>query len=236
MTLEEVMTVLEKSGTEQTRKTYLRHGAPADSMFGVKVGDLKPLQKKLKGQQELALQLYATGNSDAMYLAGLIADGSKMTKAQLNRWINGATWYMLSDHTVVGVTCESRHAKELAGKWIESKKPLTASAGWSTWSGIVATQPDEDLDFDHLRMLMQRVVREIETAPNRVRYAMNGFVISVGVYVKPLLKEARAVAKSLGKVEVDMGDTSCKVPVALDYIKKIESMNRIGKKRSTMKC
>jgi 3-methyladenine DNA glycosylase AlkD len=48
-------------------------------MFGVKVGDLKPIVKQIKGDQELAMQLYATGNSDAMYLAGLVADGRKMT-------------------------------------------------------------------------------------------------------------------------------------------------------------
>jgi len=62
---------LEALGSEQTRKNLRRHGA-TDPFFGVKVGDLKPVAQKLKGQQDLALQLYATGNSDAQYLAGMI--------------------------------------------------------------------------------------------------------------------------------------------------------------------
>jgi hypothetical protein len=33
-----------------------------------------------------------------------------------------------------------------------------------------------------------------------------------------------------------MGETACKVPDALAYIEKIESMGRIGKKRKTMRC
>ena len=73
-------------------------------------------------------------------------------------------------------------------------------------------------------------------APNRVRYCMNGFVISVGAYVTPLAKKAKALAKKLGKVEVDMNGTACKVPVALETIEKIESMGRIGKKRKTIRC
>ena len=65
---------------------------------------------------------------------------------------------------------------------------------------------------------------------------MNGFVISVGTYVKPLLKDAKATAKKIGKVEVDMGDTSCKVPLATDYIAKVEKAKKTGKKRKTVKC
>jgi hypothetical protein len=65
---------------------------------------------------------------------------------------------------------------------------------------------------------------------------MNGFVISVGTYVKPLLKHAKAVAKKIGAVEVDMGDTACRVPLATAYIAKVEKMGRVGKKRKTMKC
>ena len=65
---------------------------------------------------------------------------------------------------------------------------------------------------------------------------MNGFVIAVGAYVKPLLKQAEATAKKIGKVDVEMGGTACKVPLATEYIEKIESKDRVGKKRKTIKC
>ena len=83
---------------------------------------------------------------------------------------------------------------------------------------------------------MDQIVEQIDKAPNRVRYSMNGFVISVGSYVKPLLKQAKATAKKIGVVTCDMGDTACKVPLATTYIEKIETMGRIGKKRKTIKC
>jgi 3-methyladenine DNA glycosylase AlkD len=229
------MAELKSKGSEQTRKTYARHGAPSD-MFGVKIGDLKVIAKKIKNNQSLACELFETGNCDAMYLAGLVADGSQMTKRQLQQWAKDARWSMLSQYTVPGVAVESPHARELAMKWIDSKSESIASTGWCTYAGIVAVTPDEDLDLDEIKKLLDRVVAEIHDAAHQVRYAMNGFVISVGGYVKPLLKRAKAVAQKIGVVSVDMGDTACKVPYAPEYIEKIEAAGRVGKKRKTMKC
>ena len=77
----------------------MRHGA-REPFYGVKVEDLKKLQKRIKKDHALALALYDTGNSDAMYLAGLIAEPAKMKKADLQRWVKNAYWHMLSDCAV----------------------------------------------------------------------------------------------------------------------------------------
>jgi len=231
-----ILKELESLGSAQTRKTFARHGADMKRMFGVKVGDLKQVQKKIKGDQALALDLYATGNSDAMYLAGMVADGAQMTKKQLDDWARQATWYMISEYTVPGVASESEHGPALANKWIDSRKEHLAAAGWATWAALVSVRPDDELDLAHLRGLLARVVETIDAAPDRARYAMNGFVIAVGGYVKPLLPLAKKTAKALGKVEVEMGDTACKVPLATEYLKKIEGLGRVGKKRRTAKC
>ena len=100
----------------------------------------------------------------------------------------------------------------------------------------MTTRSDEELDLPEIQALLERVEKEIGTAPNRVKYCMNGFVIAVGCYVAPLDKAAKATAKKLGKVEVDMGDTACKVPVATAYIAKVEKAGRAGKKRKTIRC
>ncbi len=83
MNVDEVMAELKSLGKEQTLATYRRHGADGE-MFGVQIGDLKKVLKKIKGDQDLALSLWETGNGDAMYLAGLAADGSLMTRKQLD--------------------------------------------------------------------------------------------------------------------------------------------------------
>ncbi|MEL7497865.1 MAG: DNA alkylation repair protein [Planctomycetota bacterium] len=234
-TVAQVMAELKKKGSAQTRKIFANHGAP-DSMFGVKVGDLKTIAKKIKGNQELALELYETGNSDAMYLAGIVADGSQMTKTLLNKWAKEANWHMISEYTVPGVAHMHADAVAIANKWIKSKKEGISTTGWCTYVGALATRDDDELNLDEITDYLETIEAGIESAPNRVRYTMNGFVIAVGTYVKPLLKKAKFTAKKIGKVDVEMGGTSCKVPLATEYIAKVESMKRVGKKRKTIKC
>lgn len=234
-TVTKVMTELKKKGNPLRIKAFAPHGAP-DDIFGVSVADMKVIAKKIKGNQSLACKLYDTGNSDAMYLAGMVADGSLMTKKQLDTWAKNASWSMISEYAVPGVVTQSKHARDLAIKWIKSKKESVASTGWCTYAGIVAVTPDVELDMAEIKALLKKIENEIDAAPNRVRYTMNGFVIAVGSYVLPLSKQAKATARKLGKVEVDMGGTSCKVPLATEYIKKVENSGRAGKKRKTIKC
>ena len=230
------MKELKKKGSEQTRKIYQRHGA-SDNLFGVKAADLKVIAKSIKGDQELACELYETGNYDAMYLAGLVADGKRMTKKQLDDWAKSSGWLWISEYAVPWVASESPHGRELALKWMKSKKKESiASCGWCTYSGLVAITPDEELDLSEIKGLLKCIEKEIGSAANRVKYTMNGFVIAVGAYVRPVMKQAKATAKKLGKVHVDMGGTACKVPLALEYIEKIEKSGRAGKKSKTTRC
>lgn len=231
----EVMSALKKVGSEQSRKIYARHGAP-ENMFGCKVADMKTIAKKIKGNQDLALELYATGNADAMYLAGIVADGTQMKKAELNRWAREANWYMVSEYAVAGVAAEHPDAIAIANKWIAAKKEHVAAAGWNTYTNVVMTRDDSDLDKKAIKSHLKMIEGSIDKAKNRVRYTMNGFVIAVGGYVSPLTTVAKATAKKIGKVHVEMGETSCKVPLATEYIEKIESMGRVGKKKTSTKC
>ncbi len=234
-TVTQVMKALKNKSSEQTRKTFARHGAPSD-FFGVKVGDLKVIAKQIKGNQELAYKLYDSGNADAMYLAGMIADGAQMNKKQLNEWAKAAPWHMIAEYTIPGLAVESPFGRELAMKWIKSKNESIASTGWNTYAGVVSTTLDEELDLKEIKGLLKQIEQSINKVPGRVRYTMNGFVIAVGGYVKPLSKQAKATAKRLGTVKVDMGDTACKVPLATEYIDKMEKSGRAYKKRKTIKC
>ena len=236
-TVTSIIAELKKKGTEKTRKIYARHGMATNNMFGVSIADLKVIAKTIKGQQALACELYETGNLDAMYLAGMVADGSQMTHKQLHGWAEGAAnLQMIAEYTVPWVAVENPHARELALQWIKSKKEHVASSGWCTYSGLLATKADDALDLVEIENLLGTAVKGISSAQNRVRYTMNGFVIAVGTYVNPLLKQAKASAQQIGAVSVDVGDTACNVPLATAYIEKIEASGRTGQKRKTIRC
>ncbi len=235
MTKSEVIEELKNYGNETTKRIFINHGA-REPFFGVKVQDLKKIVKKIRKDYKLSLELYDTGNSDAMYLAGLIADERAMTKLDLQKWVKGAYWYMISDYTVPWIAAESNFGEELALEWIESDKEFIASAGWATLSNIVALKPDSELNINNLSALLDRVEENIHDAQNRVRYSMNGFVIAMGSYVKELTNKAIIIGEKIGKVHVDMGGTACKVPLAPEYIQKVIARGNLGKKRKAARC
>jgi len=235
MNADDILSQLKESGNEQTKKILMRHGAK-EPFFGVQVKDLKQIQKQIKANHQLALELFNTGNSDAMYLAGLISEPQKMTKEQLQDWVDKAYWYYLSEYAVAWTTAESNFGWELALEWIKSDKENIASSGWATLSSILAIRNDEEIDHDAISKLLDYITENIDNEKSRVKYTMNGFVIAVGSYYRPLLEKAKSVSLEIGKVEVEMNGTSCKVPFAKDYIDKIEKKNKVGHKRKTAFC
>ena len=233
MNAEAVLKELESYGDPRTKNTLMNHGAK-EPLFGVKVADLKKILKKTKKNHELSLELFATGNSDAMYLAGLMADEKQITKKQLQTWVEQAYWYYLSEYAVPWVAAETPFGFELGLEWIKSEKEQIASAGWSTLSNYASI--NDTLDIEVYSSLLDEVEEKIPDAQNRVKYTMNGFVIAVGCFVPELTEKSKEIAKKIGKVEVFMGGTSCKVPLATDYIKKVEKRGSIGKKRKMARC
>ena len=235
MTLQEVFVELEQYGDAQTKKTHMNHGAQ-EPLFGVRVGDLKKILKKTKKNHALSLELFATGNSDAMYLAGLMADEKKISFEELDAWVNTANWSYLNEYAVPWVAAETPHAMKLAKKWLQSESDNVVCAGWSVLACGTMVIEDEQLDLVWFESLLDTIAEDIHAAQNSVKLNMNRFVIAVGSNVLPLSEKAIKVAQKIGPVKVDMDGTVCKVPLAADYIKKVIAKGSAGKKRKTARC
>jgi len=235
MTAKEILDEIRPLGRDSYKKVLFNHGVK-EPCFGVKIEDLKRIQKRIRKDYQLALDLYDTGVYDAMYLAGLIADDARMTKKDLQHWVEKAYAGPLAGATVPGVAAGSPHGHNLALEWIDSREELVASAGWATLSALISITDDAELDLAELKRLLRRVRDTIHQAPDVVRYHMNGFVIALGSYVKPLTELALQTAEDIGKVMADLGNNACEVPFAPDYIRKVEKRGTIGKKRKSAKC
>jgi 3-methyladenine DNA glycosylase AlkD len=235
-TANDILEELREMGSESTKRMLMKNHGVQEPCFGVKVGDMQKIRKRIKQDHELALALYDSGNYDAMYLAGYLTDDAGMSKADLQRWADAAYGASLPGTTVPWVASGGPYGREMALKWIDSKKENVAVAGWSTLSCLVALEDDAELDLTELTALIQRVKQSLHTAPDAVKYAMNGFLISVGSYVKSLTDLAIRTGEEIGRVEANLGNNSCEFPYAPDYIRKVQERGTIGKKRRTMRC
>lgn len=236
MKADDVLEELRAMGNDRYKKMLMNNHGVKEPCFGVKIADMKKVQKKVKKDYRLALDLYDTGNYDAMYLAGLIADDSRMTEQDLQHWAEKAYAGALPGATVAWVAAGSPHGWEMALRWIESPTNPIAEAGWSTLSSLVALKDDALLDLPKLEQLIARVRQTIHQSPDAVRYAMNGFLIAVGSYVKSLTEHSLQTAEEIGPVSADLGDNRCQIPFAPEYIRRVQKLGAIGKKRKTVKC
>lgn len=236
MMVPQILDELQSLGKAGYKRVLMQNHGVREPCFGVAIGAMAPLRKRLGRDYRLALELYATGNYDAMYLAGLIADDASMTREDLNCWVVQAYGGSLPGTTVPSVAAGSSHGRALAQEWIESQEPLVAAAGWATWSCLVSVLPDSELDLEELKSLLVRVEKTLLVSPDAVRYQMNSYVICAGCYVPALTDLALEASARMGPVQADLGNNACQVPDAAAYIQKVRAQGKLGKKRKSLKC
>ncbi|OCA90507.1 DNA alkylation repair protein [Bacillus sp. FJAT-27225] len=235
MNLEMVMQELEALGKERTKKIYISNGAQ-EPLFGVATGAMKPIAKKIKINQPLAEELYATGNYDAMYFAGIIADPNAMTEQDYDRWMDGAYFYMLSDYVVAVTLSESDIAQKVADKWIGSGEELRMSAGWSCYCWLLGNRPDVEFSEERISSMLDQVKETIHESPERTKSAMNNFIYTVGISYLPLHEKAVETALAIGIVEVKRGKKKSSFLNAYESIQKEVDKGRVGFKRKYVRC
>lgn len=235
MDFETVMQELEALGKERTKKMYISNGAH-EPLFGVATGAMKPIAKKIKINQLLAEELYATGNYDAMYFAGIIADPKAMTESDYDRWMDGAYFYMLSDYVVAVTLSESDIAQEVADKWIASGDELRMSAGWSCYCWLLGNRKDHEFSETKISNMLDMVKNSIHHAPERTKSSMNNFLYTVGISYVPLHEKAVETAKEVGIVEVKREHKKSSYLNAFETIQKELDRGRLGFKRKYVRC
>ncbi|GAA4603144.1 3-methyladenine DNA glycosylase AlkD [Actinoplanes octamycinicus] len=172
-TVDELLAELAALDDPRVRAVNERHGDD----HGVNLGGLRAIAKRLKTQQELAVALWATGDSAARLLALLICRPRLFGRDELDAMLREARTPKVHDWLVNYVVKKSPHAEELRLAWLADPDPVVASAGWALTTERVARRPD-GLD---LAALLDRVEAEMKDAPDRLQWAMNHCLAQIGI-------------------------------------------------------
>ena len=177
ITDQEVLRELEALGSEQTRKTYRRHGI-AGELYGVSYANLGGLRKRLKVNHALAQQLWASGNHDARILATMIGDPAQANDRLIDAWAGDLCDYVLTDALVAFVS-KAHNVRAWMERWIEAKNEWTGRAGWHLLGQLAMNDPA--LPDAFFEPYLARIERDINAEKNRVREAMNNALIAIGM-------------------------------------------------------
>jgi 3-methyladenine DNA glycosylase AlkD len=211
MKLREALAQLEALGDEKVRARNKKHGA-GDDQYGVQTGDIRKLAKKIKADHELGLELWATGNVDAMLLAILLISPQKLSSTELDRMVRAGTFHWVADWLNAYIVKEHADKEALRVKWMQAKDPLAARAGWNLTAERVAGSPT-GLD---LEALLDRIESEMAKAPPAAQWTMNSCLAQIGIHFPALRKRALAIGEELGiyrDYPVSKGCTSPFAPI-----------------------
>lgn len=229
MDLQTVMARLEEMGTEQARKTYMRHGL-GENTFGVSFANMKALAKEIKKDQALAEQLWETGNFEARNMATLIADPKKISAATLDAWVRSLNSHTLTDVLTSNLAGKTKFTRELMEMWIgEQDAEFVGRSGWQMLALIALSK--EEVPDELFEPYVAIIEARIHSSKNRIKEAMNSALIAIGGRNDALEEQAVAAAKRIGVVDVDHGDTACKTPDAVEYIRRMKERKLAKAKR-----
>jgi 3-methyladenine DNA glycosylase AlkD len=194
MTVKEILAQLESLGDEARRKHNAKAGAP-DNQFGVKLGDLRALAKKLKTNHALALELWETGNVEAQLLATLIMKPKELPAKELDKLTRSTTCSQVADWLNSYVVAEHPEKDALREKWMKDKDRWAARAGWNLTASRINKKNAGDLD---LEALLDRIEKEMPKAKPEVQWTMNNTLGAIGIHHPKLRKRAVAIGEKIG--------------------------------------
>ncbi|MDO3700180.1 DNA alkylation repair protein [Micromonospora sp. C28SCA-DRY-2] len=172
-TVADVLAELAELEDPKARAVNEKHGDD----HGVNLGKLRALAKRLKTQQELARQLWATDDTAAKLLAILICRPKAFARDELDVMLRGARTPKVHDWLVNYVVKKNPHAEELRLDWSADPDPVVRSAGWALTTERVSRKP-EGLD---LAGLLDVIEAEMKDAPDRLQWAMNHCLAQIGI-------------------------------------------------------
>ena len=221
MTLKETLTQLEALGNEKVRKQNIKQGA-GENQFGVKLGDLRKLAKKIKLNQELALSLWETGNSDAQFLAILLMKPELLSADQLNKMLRSMEFVRVADWLNSYIINHHPEKEKLRLEWLVSDHPMEARCGWNLTAERVSKNP-KGLD---IKAVLDRIESEMEQAASEVQWTMNFTLAYVGIHFPEHRDRAILIGEKLGiyrDYPISKGCTSPFAPVWIEEMVKRQS-------------
>ncbi len=224
MTLEETLAQLEALGNEKTRAQNTKGGA-SGNQYGVRLGDIRKLAKKIKDNHELAMSLWETGNIDARFLAVLVIKPKALSDHEMDRLVRSINFDRVADWLNNYVVKHHPDKETLRQEWLNSDNPMAARAGWSLTAERVVKSP-EGLD---LSAILDCLESEMGKAAPEVQWTMNFTLVEIGIHFPEHRQRAIVIGETLGIYRDYPASKGCTSPFAPIWIN--EMVSRQAKKK-----
>ena len=221
MAVEETLKQLEALGDEKVRKQNKKQGA-GDNQYGVKLGDLRKLAKKIKQNQELALELWETGNVDARFLAILLLKPTELSAEQIEKMVFSMEFVRVADWLNSYVLNQHPDKEELRLKWLKSDNNMALRCAWSLTAERISKNP-EGLD---IKAILDRIESKMAEVASEIQWTMNFALAYTGIHFPEYRQRALDIGEKLGIYRDYPVSKGCTSPFAPIWIKEMVSRQK----------
>jgi len=219
--LKEALSQLKELGNEKMRAQNTKNGA-GDNQFGVRLGDIRKVAKKIKTNHELALALWETENVDARFLAILVIEPANLTADEMDQMVRSVKFVYVMDWLISYVVKHHPEKEMLRQLWMTTDNPMAGRAGWSLTATRIAKTP-EGID---LPAILDRIESEMGTAATEVQWTMNFALAETGIHFPEHRQRALSIGETLGIYRDYPVSKGCTSPFAPIWINEMVSRQK----------
>jgi 3-methyladenine DNA glycosylase AlkD len=220
MTVKEILTELQVLGSEKLKAQYIKKGAPSDSLFGVKMGDIRKVAKKVKkADKDLAKELWDSYIMEAQLTATLLLKPDELSIDELNQFVKTISFDYVADWFNAYIVNKHPENNQILLMWIDSDNKWALRSAWSIMANNIA-RGAEGLD---LGKLLDKIEKEMPKVQPEVQWTMNFALAHSGIYHPAHKQRAIDIGNKLGIYKdypVPRGCTSPFAPIWIEEVVK----------------
>lgn len=162
------------------------------------------------------MELWNTGNTDAMILTTMIMDAAKLSIQEIKDMINVITYYKLIDEFVYNVIMETIFTEKLAEEWMNSQEQFVGRAGWNI---IIASIHNDKTIKIHYDKILENIVSELKSSPQYKQESMNCCLCEIGIKFPKYTERCIEIGERIGGLDDKPVPKGCTSSFAPEWIK-----------------
>ena len=189
---------LERHGSKRMREQMMpRYGITAAKAFGVRMGAIQQLAKRLGRDHDLAAALWDTGWYEARLLTAYVDEPERVTAVQMNRWARDFDNWAICDTLCFALWDRTPHAWRKVEQWSDRREQFVKRAAFALLASMALhhkTAPHAP--FTRSLRLIERAATDDR---NFVRKGVSWALRSIGRRNRELRASAIGVARKLAE-------------------------------------
>ncbi len=198
LSVESIISEMKSKSDPKAVEGMARFGISSENTLGLSIPTLRGMAKKIGTDHQTAQALWKSGIHEVKILAAFVDDPSKVTEAQMEKWVHGFDSWDVCDQVCSGLFDRTPFAAQKALEWAGEKDEFVKRAGFVMMAAL-SVHDKEAPDSAFLKFF--GLIEKGSTDPrNFVKKAVNWALRQIGKRNLRLNRAALELAAKISRI------------------------------------